>query len=239
MDDGADSPQVLLEDLEDSLDDLTHNIKPLLQRSVYDTATRLTVADKARLYVLTTYTIESLLFSYLRLNGVNARDHPIRLELSRVRAYVQKIKNAQGIASPAEGAAGAGTGSGSNMTLDKGAAKRFIQAALAGNDKYDADRAEALTRERMNAHIKFDELSNRTEAVARDGPNAAASGEQPPTLDDAAPEATSASKKASKKRRSASVEDMDTDDAPAGVKRKKTKEKKKAKSQRNKSGGKS
>lgn len=140
-------------DLFDLLDDLNGTVKslgssaaPLTSSTVQDISTHLTVADKARLYVLTTYAIESLLFgildgssclqpywgtlndfmnanfwmwaitAYLRLNGTDVKDHPIRTELSRVRNYVQKIKEAQ--AAPRD------------MALDKEAAGRFIKAAL-------------------------------------------------------------------------------------------------------------
>lgn len=56
-------------DLFDLLDDLNGTVKslgssaaPLTSSTVQDISTHLTVADKARLYVLTTYAIESLLF---------------------------------------------------------------------------------------------------------------------------------------------------------------------------------
>ncbi|TGZ84653.1 hypothetical protein EX30DRAFT_337150 [Ascodesmis nigricans] len=141
----------LLGELNKTLSKLSDSSAPLTSSTVQDVATHLTVADKARLYVLTTYAVESLLFSYLRLNGADVRDHPIRTELSRVRNYVQKIKEAQ--AAPR------------NMELDKQAAGRFIKAALAGNDEYDKQRAETLATQRENAHKKFEELSERVDAA--------------------------------------------------------------------------
>ena len=68
-------------------------------------------------------------------------------ELTRVRQYVAKIKTAQ--AAVPEPAA----------TLDKDAANRFIKAALAGNDKYDAARAETQARERAGAEAKLAALN--------------------------------------------------------------------------------
>lgn len=67
--------------------------------------------------------------AYLRLHGVKARDHPVFIELTRVKQYFDKIKKAENPEDfkPA-------------VTLDKGAAKRFIAAGLSGNDKYDATR---------------------------------------------------------------------------------------------------
>lgn len=107
-----------LTELNDNLEDLEELLQPITTtRTIANTATSLPVADKARLYVLTTYALESLLFSYLRLAGAEVKDHPIRQELSRVRNYVQKIKEAQEAPPP-------------GMALDKDAAKRFINAAL-------------------------------------------------------------------------------------------------------------
>lgn len=116
--------KALLDTLNASLDDLEDILTPLTHtRTVHDTATSLPVADKARLYVLTTYALESLLFSYLRIQGVDVKEHGIRQELSRVRNYVQKIKEAQ------EGPEKR------DMALDKGAAGRFIKAGLVGDSK--------------------------------------------------------------------------------------------------------
>ncbi len=103
--------------------------------------------------------------AYLRLNGVKAREHPVFIELTRVKQYFDKIKAAE---TPAE----------RNKTVDKAAAARFIKAGLvsqdsmpgflpgtysrttnslqAGNDKYDLERAEQQAKERARAHIKFE-----------------------------------------------------------------------------------
>lgn len=55
----------LLEDLDDQLKALSDVAEPLSNANVQDIATKLTVSDKARLYVLVTYAIESLLFGWL------------------------------------------------------------------------------------------------------------------------------------------------------------------------------
>ncbi len=106
--------------------------------------------------------------AYLRLNGVKAREHPVFIELTRVKQYFDKIKAAE---TPAE----------RNLIVDKAAAARFIKAGLvsqdsipaffpgpyprntkslqAGNDKYDLERAERQAKERAIAHIKFEQAS--------------------------------------------------------------------------------
>lgn len=48
--------------LDDQVDDIEEALAPLLKETLQDTAATLPVVDKARLYVLTTYAIDSLLF---------------------------------------------------------------------------------------------------------------------------------------------------------------------------------
>lgn len=52
----------LLEALDDNIDDVEEALSPLLKAALSDTAGRLPVLDKAQLYVLVTYAIESILF---------------------------------------------------------------------------------------------------------------------------------------------------------------------------------
>lgn len=138
--------------LDEQLDDLTEALTPLLTTPGLQSLTStLPIVDQARLSVLTVYTLESLLFTYLRLNGVDAKAHPVMTELARVRQYVDKINAAQ--AGPQKRAA----------AVDKEAAARFVKAGLSGNEKLDRERAEGKTRERIGATRKFEELSRRVE----------------------------------------------------------------------------
>lgn len=57
--------------------------------------------------------------AYLRLNSVNAKEHPIFSELSRVKQYFEKIRNAE-----------SGDARTAAVSLDKAAAGRFIKHAL-------------------------------------------------------------------------------------------------------------
>ena len=52
----------LLETLDDEIDDLEEAIAPLVMAPLSETASKLPLLDKAKLYVLVTYAIESLLF---------------------------------------------------------------------------------------------------------------------------------------------------------------------------------
>ena len=142
-----DSLTPLVEDLSSEIDNLTAALEPLLQTSLSTSASRLPLLDKAKLYVLATYTIESLLFSYLRLHGTDAKSHPVFQELNRVKSYFSKIQNAEG------------QGTENQKRVDKEAAGRFIKHGLAGNDRYDRERAEMREKERAGAKRKLEEVS--------------------------------------------------------------------------------
>jgi len=129
------------------IDDLEDSLAPLLDAALSASTSKLPLLDKAKLYVLATYAIESLLFSYLRLDGANAKSHPVFTELTRVKQYFDKIKVAES------------AGVRPAVTLDKGAAGRFIKHGLAGNEKYDRERAEIVAKEKLGAKRKLEELS--------------------------------------------------------------------------------
>lgn len=51
-----------LDDLEDGVEKLSSVLKPLMEENMAKNASQLPLLDKAKLYILTTYTIESLIF---------------------------------------------------------------------------------------------------------------------------------------------------------------------------------
>ena len=53
----------LIEQLDDNIDDLEDALAPLTKAILSDTAGKLPLLDKAQLYVLITYAIESIIFS--------------------------------------------------------------------------------------------------------------------------------------------------------------------------------
>ncbi|KAI1981076.1 hypothetical protein LOZ53_001665 [Ophidiomyces ophidiicola] len=143
----------LVGQLEDDIDDLEDILEPLLKQSVSSTTQNMTVMDKAKFHVLITYTIESLLFSYLRLQGVNAREHPVFKELTRVKQYFAKIKNSEAVPEKP------------TMTIDKQAVTRFIKHDLAGNNRIDLERAEREAKERAMAQLRAAQLAKKRAAV--------------------------------------------------------------------------
>ncbi|KAI4123650.1 MAG: hypothetical protein LQ338_005166 [Usnochroma carphineum] len=115
----------LLEALDDDIDGLEGALAPLTKTALTDAASRLPLLDQAQLYVLVTYAIETILFSYLRLNGINAKEHAVFKELTRVKQYFEKIKNVEN--------SGFKRGP---LSLDKAAAGRILKHALNGNQQH-------------------------------------------------------------------------------------------------------
>ncbi|EOO01674.1 putative exosome-associated family protein [Phaeoacremonium minimum UCRPA7] len=130
-----------LDHLETDLDQLEDALKPLLG-NLGDIAGKLPLLDKAKLYVLATYSIESLLFSALRLSEVDAKNHAVFKELTRVRQYFEKIKKIETPEAERE------------TTVDKQAAIRFLKADLADNAEVSKKLSEQLAKERAKAALQ-------------------------------------------------------------------------------------
>lgn len=56
----------LLEDLDDAIDELEENLRPLTTHALTEEVSKLPLLDKAQLYVLFTYAIDSILFCLYR-----------------------------------------------------------------------------------------------------------------------------------------------------------------------------
>ena len=148
-----------LDHLASDIEDLEESLTPILNAALSASTSKLPLLDKAKLYVLATYAIESLLFSYIRLNGVEAKSHPVFRELARVKQYFDKIKTVE--------SAGLKPNAKPNAKLDKDAAGRFVKHALAGNDEYDRKREEQLAKEKAGAKRKFEDMTERVGSHTR------------------------------------------------------------------------
>ncbi|KAF3390414.1 Nuclear nucleic acid-binding protein C1D [Penicillium rolfsii] len=146
----------LLEQLDDNVDELEDALQPLLGSSLNKMSKNMPIFDKAKIHVLTTYALESLIFSYLRLQGVNALQHPVYREITRVKQYFAKMKALEEPEEPEQ----------RTMVLDKAAAGRFIKHGLSGNDKIDLERAEREARERARAQLKAAMLAKKAASAA-------------------------------------------------------------------------
>lgn len=216
MDPQTDLPD-LVEDLEVNIDELSAALSPLLSTPLSTTASSLPLLDKAKLYVLAAYSIESLLFSTLQASGVNAKDHAIFPELARLKGYFGKIKEIEerGVKGSAEGRA----------KLDVGAAQRFIKHGLAGNEKYDLERRERQAKEKARAAIKAKQINKKFDdegqVVSSEGATAKKRTAEEVVAEEEATEAVPSTlssppaEPATKKPRVSAADLMDIDSAPS------------------------
>jgi len=137
-----------LDRLDSQLDDLEEAMKPLLG-NLQEISSQLPLLDKAKLYSLTAYSIESLLFSSLKLQGADAQNHDVFTELKRVQQYFAKIKAAEEPEAPR------------NMTVNQEAAARMLKSDLADNKEVSNKLAEKIAAERAKALLKSMENKKR------------------------------------------------------------------------------
>ncbi|KAF7541850.1 hypothetical protein G7054_g360 [Neopestalotiopsis clavispora] len=154
-----------LERLDGEIDDLEEVLEPLLG-SLPEVASKLPLLDKSKLYVLVAYALESMLFSSLRLNGVDAKEHAVFTELKRIRQYFDKIKNIENPPPKPE------------QSLNKEAAIRFIRADLADNKEVNTKLSEMIAKERARAAIKAAQLGGKRKAEAEPEPEEEAKKEE-------------------------------------------------------------
>ncbi|BFZ64602.1 hypothetical protein YB2330_005749 [Saitoella coloradoensis] len=138
-----------ISNLEATLAPLTGHAASSPATALLETTSKLPLLDRGKLYVTLTYAIDSIIFSYLKTRGTATKDHPIVTELQRAKLYIQKLKDAEN--PPAQ----------RSNPLDKDAANRFIAHGLAGNDRYDAQRAELRDKERASAKQRLQALNEK------------------------------------------------------------------------------
>ncbi|KAK4239345.1 Sas10/Utp3/C1D family-domain-containing protein [Achaetomium macrosporum] len=150
-----------LDRLEEELNKAQEVLKPLLG-DIGEISSKLPLLDKAKLYVLATYTIESLLFSALRLNGVDTRNHAIFTELTRVKQYTEKIQKLETPPAAREN------------TVNAEAAARFLKSDLGDNNDIKTKLTELIAKEREKAGAKSSEKKRPAEESAVDNSSAEA-----------------------------------------------------------------
>lgn len=157
-----DSLEPLLNDLSETLTNLETALDPLLRAPLSQTTSKLPLLDSAKLYILSVYALESLLFSSLRLSGSDATSHPVFRELARVKEYFAKVTSVE-----AKSAGGKGR-------VDVGAAGRMIRAGLAGNERSDRESERKGGKRKLEeysgvgTHTRFEGVAKRMRAGEED-----------------------------------------------------------------------
>ncbi|KAJ2627078.1 hypothetical protein IW137_005751 [Coemansia sp. RSA 1287] len=104
-----------------AVDQIQKTLGPVLTQPLNDLLPKLTPIQRCELDALVAYSIDTLFWIYLKVNGVPPKEHPIMKELQRVQRYIEKINRAKGSDKPEPRA----------MKVDAGAADRFIRNAIA------------------------------------------------------------------------------------------------------------
>ncbi|KAF5023374.1 hypothetical protein F66182_4577 [Fusarium sp. NRRL 66182] len=139
-----------LDRLDNQLDDLEEKLQPLLG-NLEGMSSQLPLLDKAKLFSLTAYAIESLLFSSLKLEGSDSQTQAVLTELKRIQQYFGKIK---AVEAPAKEEP-------RNLTVNQEAAARILKADLADNKTISNKLAEKIAEERAKALLKSVENRKR------------------------------------------------------------------------------
>ncbi|KAK6456765.1 Sas10/Utp3/C1D family-domain-containing protein [Scheffersomyces xylosifermentans] len=81
--------------VDNSVDGLEAALEPFLKKSLLELAAEHSNSpkDRIRLYNNAAYTLISVIYSYLKVLGVDTDKHPISQELARIRAYMKRFKD--------------------------------------------------------------------------------------------------------------------------------------------------
>eukprot|EP01134_Creolimax_fragrantissima_P001237 CFRG1237T1 len=170
----------LIVDFDTNVSDLIAHLEPLLSANTEELQAKLTPEERAQLELAVAYATSSMFWMYLTTTGVDARTHPIKAELDRVKSYMARLKHA--------------TLPKNTSKLDKEAANRFIRGGLADAD---TDVKEKLTAqiEKANEQKKSSlKRSKESEVTAKDADSTAT----PMDVDEGNDDSVSNKKRASK-----------------------------------------
>ncbi|KAL6871307.1 hypothetical protein J3F83DRAFT_734971 [Trichoderma novae-zelandiae] len=162
----ADIPTIMpdVERLGSQLDSLEDALEPLLG-NLSEMASQLPLLERAKLFSLAAYAIESLLFSSLKIQGVEAQEHAVFAELKRIQQYFAKIKAVEEPVGQRK------------LVVNQEAATRILKADLSDNKPLSAKLAEKIAEERARALLKAAAESKKRTAEDAPQPGASPSGQ--------------------------------------------------------------
>ncbi|WVF71558.1 hypothetical protein IAT40_006366 [Kwoniella sp. CBS 6097] len=112
-----DNPAVTLSALTNSLDVLERALEPLQAQEWSSTLEGLSTLERAKMDVLASYTINDLIWVYLKLKGIDPEKHDVSAELDRIKTYYTKVRAVEEPDAP-------------RPQIDSAAAKRFIKSSI-------------------------------------------------------------------------------------------------------------
>ncbi|PIA19222.1 hypothetical protein COEREDRAFT_20805, partial [Coemansia reversa NRRL 1564] len=83
-----------VDQLATAVDQIQTALGPILSQPLTDILPKLTPIQRCELEALVAYSINTLYWVYLKVNGVPPKEHPVMDELQRVQRYIEKINRA-------------------------------------------------------------------------------------------------------------------------------------------------
>jgi hypothetical protein len=80
----------VLDRFDEALSAIEHTVRPLLDAPVKDVVAQLDSLATAKLNLAYSYSMNSLFYMFLKVQGVSPQGHPVRAELERVKRYMSK-----------------------------------------------------------------------------------------------------------------------------------------------------
>ncbi|XP_064638649.1 nuclear nucleic acid-binding protein C1D-like [Lineus longissimus] len=114
-----------LNDFDEALTRIETCINPLLSTPFSEVQENLSPLDKAKIDLISAYTINSLFWMYLNVKGINPKEHRVKQELGGIRQYMSRAKQIQDKALAPK--------------IDLPVTNRFIKNALWAQAKKDAE----------------------------------------------------------------------------------------------------
>jgi len=183
MDADDDYPSEINEDLKwfnETVENVEETMKPLLNTARTVLTREMDSMEMIKLDLATAFTVNSLFWSYLVLQGVDPKTHPIKQELDRVQSYMAKIKEIEDKKKAPR--------------LAKDAAKRFVRNAMFDLKEKNSQRA----KQREASEDADVELEDDDEVVTEPTPDG--DGEAVENQADPTPAVEDSSRKKGKKK---------------------------------------
>ncbi|KAL9647148.1 hypothetical protein ABK040_004864 [Willaertia magna] len=77
---------------QNKLQHLQQLIKPLMDLPLTAKTSKLDAESRAKVNLCCAYTVNTLFYMYLKTQGINPEDHPIKEEIARIQMYFNKLK---------------------------------------------------------------------------------------------------------------------------------------------------
>jgi hypothetical protein len=143
----------VLDRFDEALSAIEHTVRPLLDVPVKDVVAQLDSLATAKLNLAYSYSMNSLFYMFLKVQGVSPQGHPVRAELERVKRYMSKTlateaevdKRHSGAGRPGSGAAGAAGAAGAQALGSEPAPSLEQQSARGSGASSAAPAAAAIS----------------------------------------------------------------------------------------------